>query len=60
MEVFIQEADRFPEGEIPDNHNHVYRIVVLPAAETPPQVCFWIDGRVEVPAKRAQEAQMSF
>jgi hypothetical protein len=58
MEVFIQQADRFPEGEIPDNHHHVYRIVVLPAAEAPPKVCFRIDGGMEVPAKRAQEAQM--
>ncbi len=60
MKVFLQEADRFPEGKLPHNHNHVYRVEVLPAAETPPQVCFGIDGGMEVAAERAQEAQMAF
>jgi hypothetical protein len=58
VEVFLKEADRFPEGEISDNHNHVYRVEVFPAAETASQVCFRIDGSMEVPAKRTQEAQM--
>ena len=56
--MFFQEEDRFPECKLPHNHNHVYRIEVFPAAETASQVCFRINGAMEVPAKRAQEAQM--
>jgi len=60
VEVFFKEAHRFNKGYLPHEHNHVYRIEVLPAAETASQVCFRIDGGMEVPAERAQEAEMAF
>ena len=58
--VFLKEAHRFNKGYLPHEHDHVYRIIILPAAKTPPQVCFRVNGGVEVAAERAQEAEMAF
>ena len=60
VKVFLKEAHRFNKGYLPDEHDYVYRIEVLPAAKTAPQVCFRVNGGMEVAAERAQEAEMAF